>query len=258
MFRVAAITAAGLLAISAAPALAVPAAPDIPWTTIAPENLLVIETGKGRIMIELRPDLAPRHVARVRELAHEGWYDGTQFYRVVDRFMAQGGAKSVEGPFDSDKPSLRAEFTVSGLPATTEWLGASPLRRTSDGTTFGRFCPGTASFAHYDDPDTANAQFFLMREAGDSLEKTFTVWGRVVVGLDVVRALEVGQPPSQPVSITRVRVAADLPAAERPTVEIADTASPAFQATVEATRKAAEKAYRPFSLCDVQVPARVR
>ena len=73
---------------------------------------------------------------------------------------------------------------------------------------------------------------------------TFTVWGRVVVGLDLVRALDVGQPPANPVKITRVRAAADLPAGERPTVEIADTASPAFQASVQAARKAAEKATR--------------
>lgn len=259
MLRRAALAAALLLAFAPAVRAAPPApAAAVPWVTIAPENLLVIETAKGRILIELRPDMAPRHVARVRELAREGWYDGSQFYRVIDRFMAQGGAKSVEGPFDSDKPNLRAEFTVAGLPATTEWLGASPLRRTSDGATFGRFCAGTASFAHYDDPDTANAQFFLMREAGDSLEKTFTVWGRVVMGLDVVRALDAGQPPPNPVIITHMRVAADLPEAQRPTVEIADTSSPGFQAGVKAARKAAEIAYRPFSLCDVEVPARVR
>ncbi|MBX7248100.1 MAG: peptidylprolyl isomerase [Caulobacteraceae bacterium] len=257
MIRRAALTAAAVLAL--APAVrAAPPPPAVSWITIAPQDLLVIETGRGRILIELRPDLAPRHVARVRELAREGWYDGSQFYRVVDRFMAQGGAKSVAGPFDSDKPNLKGEFTVAGVPATTDWLGASPLRRLSDGTTFARFCPGTASFAHYDDPDTANAQFFLMREAGDSLEKTFTVWGRVVAGLDIVRGLEPGQPPAAPVVITRVRVAADLAEAERPTVEIADTASPGFRAMVEVRRKAAEKAYRPFSLCDVEIAARVR
>jgi len=234
------------------------AAQAAPMKAVAPENLLVIDTGKGRILIEMRPDLAPGHVARVRELAREGYYDGALFYRVLDGYMAQGGDRSVTGSFTSDKPNLKGEFTVAGAPAAVEWLGASPLRRTSDGTTFARFCAGTASFAHYDDPDTANSQFFLMRGANDWLERKFTVWGRVVVGLDVVRALNVGEPPANPDLMTRVRVAADLPEAERPTVEIADTASTGFAREVEKARKAREKAGQPFSLCDVEVAARVR
>lgn len=242
-----------------APAPAAPAAPAaVAWKAIAPEDLLVIETAKGRIYIELRPDLAPRSVARVRELAREGWYDGSLFYRVIDQFMAQGGARTPTGPYDSDKPNVKGEFIVEGVAPTVEWAGASPLRRLTDGTTFGRFCAGTASFAHYDDPDTANAQFFLMRQPADSLERTFTVWGRVVVGMDVVQALAVGEPPARPDVMTRVRVAADLPEAERPTVDVVDTAGAAFKARVQAARTAANKAYRPFSLCDVTVDARVR
>lgn len=252
------VLAAALLTAPVAADAAPAAPPAATWTTIAPENLLVIETAKGKIYIELRPDLAPLNVARVRELSREGWYDGSLFYRVIDTFMAQGGARTVTGPYDSPKRNVKGEFTVSGLAPTVEWAGASPLRRLSDGTTFGRFCAGTASFAHYDDPDSANAQFFLMRQPADSLERTFTVWGRVVVGMDVVRALAVGEPPARPDVMTRVRVAADLPQAERPTVEIVDTAGAAFRAQVQAAREAANKAYRPFSLCDVTVDARVR
>jgi peptidylprolyl isomerase len=253
--------ALALAALLAAAPAAVSARADpaaVEWKAVAPENLLVVETSKGRILIELRPDMAPLHVARVRELAREGWYDGSLFYRVIDNFMAQGGARSPGGPFDSPKPNLKAEFTFPGVAATTDWLGASPVAHLSDGSAYGRFCPGTASYAHYDDPDTANAQFFLMRQPSTALERTFTVWGRVVVGLDIVRSLAVGEPPAQPDRITRMRVAADLPAAQRPTLEIADTAGPVFRADVERQRVAAQKAYRPFSLCDVEVPARVR
>ncbi len=251
--------AMALLAGAPAVGLAAAAAPPpMEWKAIAPENLLVIETGKGKIYIELRPDLAPLNVARVRELSREGWYDGSLFYRVIDQFMAQGGARTTTGPYDSPKRNVKGEFTVSGLPATVEWAGASPLRRLSDGTTFGRFCAGTASFAHYEDPDSANAQFFLMRQPADSLERTFTVWGRVVVGMDVVQALAVGEPPARPDVMTRVRVAADLPEGQRPTVEVVDTASAAFKTQVQAAREAANKAYRPFSLCDVKIDARVR
>ena len=249
----AALTAAAVLA-TAGPA----AAQAVEWTPVAPENLLVIETGKGRILIEMRPDLAPAHVERVRELAREGYYDGALFYRVIDGFMAQGGDRSVTGSFTSDKPNVKAEFTVAGVPAGVDWLGATPLRRLSDGTTFARFCAGAASFAHYDDADSANSQFFLMRAANDWLERKFTVWGRVVVGQDVVRALNVGEPPASPDVMTRVRVAADLTDGERPTVEIADTAGAGFRREVERARKAAEAAGRPFSPCDVEAPARVR
>lgn len=250
--------AAVLLAAPTAALAGPPAQPAVEWKVIAPENLLVIETAKGKIYIELRPDLAPLNVARVRELSREGWYDGSLFYRVIDTFMAQGGARTVTGPYDSPKRNVKGEFTVSGLAPTVEWAGASPLRRLADGTTFGRFCAGTASFAHYEDPDSANAQFFIMRQPADSLERTFTVWGRVVVGMDVVRALAVGEPPARPDVMTRVRVAADLPEGQRPTVEIADTAGAAFKLDVADAREAANKAYRPFSLCDVKVEARVR
>jgi peptidylprolyl isomerase len=247
-----------LAAALALAATAQAAAPDYGFKPVAPENLWVIETGKGRILIELRPDLAPNHVARIRELTREGYYDGALFYRVINHYFAQGGARSATGPFESARPNVKAEFTVTGLPASVEWLGASPLNRTEDGTAFARFCPGTAAFPHYDDPDSANSQFHLMREAGPSLEHKYTVFGRVVVGLDVVRALNVGEPPASPDLMVRVRVAADIPQAERPAVEVADTAGAAFRRDIEKLRKQRDKARLPFSLCDVPVPARVR
>lgn len=247
--------AALLLALTPAPTTTAPPAPAaVEWRAIPADDLLVIETGKGRILVEMRPDLAPAHVARVRELAREGYYDGALFYRVIDNYMAQGGDRSVNDAFTSDKPDLKAEFALKGGADGTGWLGASPLTRLSDGRTVARFCAGTAAFAHYADPDTANSQFFLMRAPAPFLEGQFTVWGRVVSGQEVVRVLNVGEPPAQPDVMTRVRVAADLPARERPAVEIADTAGRAFQAGVEQLRKARGAA---FTACDVAVVARV-
>lgn len=246
--------AAIVLAFAPAPA----ATAAVEWKPLDPESVLVIETGKGRILIEMRADLAPGHVARVKELAREGYYDGALFYRVIDNYMAQGGDRSATGSFTSTKPDLAAEFTAPAAVGSAEWLGASPLKRGVDGVAYARFCTGTASFAHYEQPDTANSQVFLMRTANDWLERKFTVWGRVVVGQEVVKALNVGEPPAQPDVMTRVRVAADIPDGERPKVEVADTAGAAFKREVERVRKARDKTGQPFSLCDVEVPARVR
>ena len=232
--------------------------PDYQWRAVEAENLLVVELARGKIYIELRPDLAPNHVARIRELAREGYYDGALFYRVIASYFAQGGARSVTGPFESSKPNLKAEFTVAGVDPAAEWLGPLPLKRDADGTTYARFCPGTAAFPHYDDPDSANSQIYLMRESGPSLERQYTVFGRVVVGLDVVRAIAPGEPPAVPDAMLKVRVASDIPASERPTVEVADASSAAFRKDVEKMRKQRDKALLPFSLCDVPLPARLR
>jgi len=249
---------AAVAAMAAAPVAAAPAAPDYQWRAVESENLLVIELERGRIYIELRPDIAPNHVARIRELAREGYYDGALFYRVIGSYFAQGGARSVTGPFESIKPNLKAEFTLQGVDPSVEWMGPLPLHRSADGTTFARFCPGTAAFPHYDDPDSANSQFYLMRESGPSLEKQYTVFGRVVVGLDVVRAIAVGEPPPVPDRMLKVRIASDIPPAERPTVEVADPASPAFRKDIEKLRKERDRLRLPFSLCDAPLPGRVR
>lgn len=248
--------AAALVLAAAGTAAAAPAAPDYQWRTVEAENLLVIELARGKIYVELRPDIAPRHVARIRELTREGYYDGALFYRVIQSYFAQGGARA-GAPFTSTKPDLKAEFTVEGVDPSVEWMGPLPLHR-SNGKTFARFCPGSAAFPHYDDPDTANSQFYLMREAGPSLEAQYTVFGRVVVGLDVVRAIAVGEPPPVPDQMLKVKIASDMPEAERPTVEVADAASPAFQKEVEKVRKERDRLRLPFSLCDVPLPGRLR
>jgi cyclophilin family peptidyl-prolyl cis-trans isomerase len=150
----------------------------------APEDTLIVETTKGSFVIALRPDLAPNHVARVKELAGEAFYDGTPFHRVIEGFMAQGGDPTGTGMGGSDKPDLAAEFT---------------------NTNYGR---GTIGAARTSDPNSANSQFFICFEDCSFLNGDYTVWGEVVEGMDVVDALAKGEPPANPDRIVTMRVAA--------------------------------------------------
>ncbi len=150
-----------------------------------PENHLYIDLECGRIDILMRPDKAPRHVERIKTLARRGFYDGLVFHRVIDGFMAQTGDPTGTGRGGSDLPDLKAEF--NDLPH---------LR-------------GTVSMARGADPDSANSQFFIMFTRVSSLDGRYTVWGRVVRGMDCVDRIARGEPPAHPTRIIRVRVAAD-------------------------------------------------
>ena len=152
--------------------------------TLDPENTLIMETTKGRVVIKLRPDLAPNHVARVKELTAEGFYDGTPFHRVIDGFMAQGGDPTGTGMGGSDKPDLKAEFTD---------------------TNFGR---GTIGAARTDDPNSANSQFYICFQDCSFLNGKYTVWGEVVEGMEVVDKLNKGEPPKNPDKIVKMHVGA--------------------------------------------------
>ena len=143
-------------------------------------NTLVLNLdGGGDVVIRLRPDLAPDHVARVRELAQEGFYDGVPFHRVIDGFMAQGGDPTGTGAGGSPKPNLRAEFS------------REPHVR------------GTASMARTADPDSANSQFFICFDDCRFLDGQYTVWGQVVEGMEHVDALPKGEPPREPGKIVK-------------------------------------------------------
>ncbi len=258
-----------------APAAAAPVdAPDL--KPVPPERLLVIDTSKGRIVAELAPELAPKHVEQIRTLALEHFYDGLTFFRVIDQFMAQTGDPENTGKGGSKRPDLPAEFTfrrgADGFAPVAQptggesgFVGAMPvysqasalMEMTRDGkvTAWGAFCPGVLGMARDSNPDSANSQFFLMRQAYPSLEKNYTAFGRVLSGLDVVRAIKAGEPVPEPQDrMTRVRLATDLPPAERPRVLREDPLSPGFRAEVERVR-AAKGA--DFSVCDVQPRVRV-
>ena len=143
-------------------------------------NTLVLNLDSGGdVVIRLRPDLAPGHVERIRELAEEGFYDGVVFHRVIDGFMAQGGDPTGTGMSGSSKPDLVAEFS------------REPHVR------------GTASMVRTASPDTANSQFFICLDDCRFLDGQYTVWGEVVSGMEHVDALPKGEPPRTPGKIVK-------------------------------------------------------
>jgi cyclophilin family peptidyl-prolyl cis-trans isomerase len=150
-----------------------------------PENTLVLETTKGRVLIELRPDLAPLHVERIKTLAREKFYDGVPFHRVIEGFMAQSGDPTGTGTGGSSHPDLRAEFN------------AEPHVR------------GTCSMARTSSPNSANSQFFICFDNASFLDRQYTVWGKVVEGMEVIDQVKRGEPVRDPDRITTMRVMAD-------------------------------------------------
>ncbi|MCB1422165.1 MAG: peptidylprolyl isomerase [Nitratireductor sp.] len=151
-----------------------------------PENTIVMETTKGPVVIKLRPDLAPNHVARIKELASEGFYDGIVFHRVIDGFMAQVGCPHGIGTGGSSKPDLKAEFNEE------------PHVR------------GTCSMARAQNPDSANSQFFICFEDAPFLNRQYTVWGQVIEGMENVDQIKRGEPVKDPDSIVSMKVASAL------------------------------------------------
>ena len=151
-----------------------------------PENTIVLETTKGKVVIQLFPDVAPGHVERIKGLAREGFYDGVVFHRVIDGFMAQTGDPTGTGTGGSDKPDLKAEFSET------------------------RHERGTCSMARTQNPNSANSQFFICFDRAPWLDRQYSVWGQVIEGMDNVDQLKRGEPVRDPDSITSMRVAADL------------------------------------------------
>lgn len=251
------------------------------WRSVAAENLLVIDTTKGRVLVELMPQVAPLHVERIRLLSRNGFYDNLAWHRVIDWFMAQTGDPLGNGEGQSPYPDLKGEFTFRRDPsmpftpvaspsgALVGFLGSLPVQTQPDSAFaltgdakvhgWGLYCPGVAGMARDEGNDTANSQFFLMRQSYPALDKRYSVWGMTVSGLDVVRAIKVGDGDngmvgSEPDRMTRVRIASDLPEVERPSVQVLDTASPRFQALVAETRTSRGA---DFSVCDITLPVQV-
>jgi peptidylprolyl isomerase len=149
------------------------------------ENILLLTLEDGPVTIELLPDLAPAHVARIKELAREGFYDGVVFHRVIPGFMAQGGDPTGTGSGGSNKPNLPAEFS------------REPHVR------------GVCSMARTSNPNSANSQFFICFADATFLDGQYTVWGRVTEGMAHIDALPKGEPPRAPGKIVSMKVAAD-------------------------------------------------
>jgi peptidylprolyl isomerase len=183
------------LFLAASPALAkedpVAAAPVLPTVVnpdpaVQPENVLLLYLSNGgKVTIRLMPEWAPNHVERIKTLARDGFYNGIIFHRVIDGFMAQTGDPTGTGQSGSQLPDIKAEFN------------AMPHLR------------GTLSMARTEQPDSANSQFFIVFYPRFSLDRKYTVFGRVIAGMDVADRIERGEPPEKPTKILQAAMAID-------------------------------------------------
>src|SRR3712207_5297406 len=181
-----------------APAAATPSTTaEAPQANDARENMLVLELKDGKVMIELRPDLAPKHVERIKTLVRAGFYDGTPFHRVIEGFMAQGGDQTgtgTGGAREQGHEDLPSEF--------------SPPNKA-------RFVRGTCGMARTNNPNSANSQLFIMFAPAPSLDGQYTIWGRVVSGMEHVDKIKRGSGGSGvvqgPDKLIRARIVADNP-----------------------------------------------
>lgn len=183
MIRIFAVVGALLFAL---PALDSALAQPLP-AGIDKANTLVIDTSKGRVVIKLRPDLAPNHVERLKQLARDGYYNNVPFHRVIEGFMAQtGDGQNFNGTGGSKYPDLKAEFTNTP------------------------FVRGTVGMARAASPDSANSQFFICFGDASFLNGKYTVVGNVVSGMDVVDKIKRGEPVQNPDKMVKVQVASDI------------------------------------------------
>lgn len=294
---------ASLIAAAALTASAQPIdAPDDAWRTPDQDNLLYItvaqkpgggmesllaEPKTGLVIVELHPDLAPQHAARMKELAAENFYEGRIFHRVIDDFMAQGGGLTNNpGGGLSGKPDLPAEFTARLGPEVTPVkvqdermvnerkpamgrapagvyhgapVGYQPAAQAmvaADGKrdVWMLHCKGTASMARTNNPDSGNFQFYLMRGEAPWLDAQYTAWGRVVHGQDVVQNITAGKGdsdmPENPDTIQSMRVGSSLPGDQQVAVQVIRPESDAFKAYVEEQDV--------DNICDLTIPTRVK
>lgn len=255
-------------------------APD--WRDVAPENLILIETQYGDITVELNPDFAPNHANQFRKLVREDVYNGIRFYRVIERFVAQGGLKEDEviEQFptlvnENDRPLSEAPFVPLGnadlfAPVVGHIDGFAVGRSQSLGTEWLLHCPGALAMARDNDPDSGSTEFYIVLDAQRYLDRNLTVFGRVIDGMQYVqklkrgvRAIESGviQPPEVGDEILSMTVAADMDAAIRPSYQVQAMPTQAFEdAKTEKRVRDNEFFYRKppevLDICGFEVPAR--
>jgi peptidylprolyl isomerase len=262
-----------------------PAAPtEADMRTPDPQDLLVIDTTKGRILVELNDLAAPVSTARVRQLARQGFYDGRAFFRVLDNFMDQTGDPLDSGMGQSSLPNVQAEFAfkrgadtpfvmadrnggleegfVGSLPVVSQTMDLGLVTADHRVQAWGVYCAGVLGMARNDDPDSGNSQFFIERTNANApdhglhaLDRKYTAFGRVIAGQDVVDSIKVGEPvPAPPDKINTVKVLADMPEATRPKVRIVDAASPWAKAQIARLQT---QLVPDFTVCDVKLPVEV-
>jgi peptidylprolyl isomerase len=246
------------------------------WRATDPQNMLVIDTEKGRLFIELHPEIAPKAVERIKLLARRGTYDGLKFHRVIPGFVAQTGNPNNHDSGKTELPNLTPEFrfrlnaamphTVVARPAGLNegFMGALPYVSVDETRmaanpdkavhAWGSYCTGTMGMGRDDTPlDSANSEIFFMLAPTQRLDRDYTPVGQVVAGYDVLQALTAGEPPAQPDTMIHVQVLADI--SHAPRVVILNTQGAIFKAMADDVRqtKGAD-----FSICDITVPARVQ
>lgn len=280
-----------LFALAAVPALAAKDPPPNPvqkvidagdgeWRPVDLENLIMVDLPAGPLFIELRPDLAPNHVAQIKTLVRKGFYDGLIFHRVIEGFVAQGGDPKGDGTGGSDLPDIKAEFSrdskdvenftaigrdrvaarvglIDGVPVGAEPESLRSFRADRAVRVWGAHCPGVMSMARATPPDSANSQFFLViGDARQSLDQRYTVWGWIVDGIENARRIERGEPPKRPTPIVRMRIAADVPAEELPKIEVMRSDSAVFQTYLKEAKLVDETGFVK-DLCDIKPPRRI-
>jgi len=255
----------------------VDAAPDA-WRAVDPENLVVMETSKGQIVIELLPVVAPAHVEQFKAYVRAGLYDQTEFHRVIKGFMAQGGDVAASHGPDKMIGALEAEFVFRRNPAETPMDTIGPADGADAGFHLGfpmatqpgflaemskdglveswiPHCPGILSSARTDDVNSADAQFFLISDEGQHLDYKYTAKGRALTGLDVIQSIKLGPTPdgypiANPDVLMSAKMVADMPEAERPRAFVQRTNTEAWQIIL------ANADGRRVALCDIPpVPA---
>lgn len=244
------------------------------WRTLDPDNTLVIDSSKGRMIIEMRPEMAPKAVERIKLLTREKVYDGLQFHRVIVKFVAQTGNPNNKDGGGTAYPNLPPEmmfklpypavsnFAALSSDAASGFLGSVPFQalpltdaiKSTNGSlrSWGAHCPGVAGMGRNEPRDSANSELYFMLDASRRLDRDYTVFGRIVIGNDVLLKITHGEPPAQPDIMQTVRLLADFPAKDRPVVRVASAA--AMEKSIAQTRR--EKG-ADFSVCDVQIPAKV-
>jgi peptidylprolyl isomerase len=255
-------------------------APADHWRTMAPENSLYFELAVGTVVVELLPEIAPAHSDNLRALVREGFYDGLSIYRVVDGFVAQGGADDKRQPRQA-KAKLAAEFehtgdlglsfyTVErddGFAAESGFVRGFAAGRDTD-TQWLLHCPGAFAFARNDAPDSGGTEFYMvLGQAPRYLDRNVTVLGAVRYGMESLQRLNRGTDasgtlePERRNPIVRVRVGSDVPASERIALQIMDTNSASFSELVRSRAHRPEPwfVHRPgyVDTCGVPVPTRV-
>lgn len=221
------------------------------WRAVDPENLLVFETTKGRILIEVLPEAAPQHAEQFKTIIGGSQFDGTVFHRVIAGFMAQGGDIFALNGLGSGLPNIPGEFDFRRSPTETPLALIGDPAKARQGYYMGfpvqtqpellaemtkdkmvdswiLHCKGMVSTARTDDPNSANSQFFLMRDTSPHLDRQYTAWGRILDGQSAVDTIKLGEPVENPDILRTARIAADLPEEQRPSAWVQRTDGPQF------------------------------